>query len=140
MLVLPAPEAWRIAGFAAWTVIWWLIEAVPIPATTLLPLVTLPLLGVLEPTAARHANSIIFLFLGDLLLAAAMERDGLHRRLALRIIDAVGATPDRIIPGFMLATGIPSMRISNTATAGMMYAIGIPVVDFVSGKTGDAGR
>lgn len=134
-----APEAWMMAGIAAWMVIWWLSEAVPIPATALLPLVLMPLTGVLElqPTAARYANPIIFLFLGGFLLAAAMQRAGLHRRVALRIIDMVGTTPDRIILGFMLATGFLSMWISNTATAVMMYAVGISVIDFVSEKTDD---
>ena len=134
-----APEAWRMAAIAVWMVIWWLSEAVPIPATALLPVVLMPLLGVLElgDTTARYADGIVFLFLGGFLLAAAMQKSGLHRRVALHIVDTVGTTPDRIILGFMLATAFLSMWISNTATAVMMYAVGISVVGFVSDKTDD---
>lgn len=144
MLLLPAPaemapEAWRMAAIAVWMVIWWLGEALPIPATALLPLPLMPLLGVLDidTTAARYADDIIFLFLAGFLLAAAMEKSGLHRRIALQIVRAVGTTPSRIILGMMLATAFLSMWISNTATTVMMYAVGISVVSFVSSRTED---
>jgi sodium-dependent dicarboxylate transporter 2/3/5 len=120
-------------------VIWWLTEAVPIPATALLPLVLMPLLGVQEikPTAANFAHPLIFLFLGGFLLAAAMQRAGLHRRVALHIVTAVGTTPSRIVLGFMLATAFLSMWISNTATTIMMFAVGLSVIDLISERTGD---
>ena len=135
---MPA-EAWRMVAITAWMVIWWLTEAVPIPATALLPLVLMPLLGVEEitPTAARYGHPLVFLFLGGFLLAAGMQRVGLHRRIALRIVSAVGTTPHRIVLGFMLATAFLSMWISNTATTIMMFAVGLSVIDFVSEKTTD---
>lgn len=144
ILFIPAPEAmpitaWRMVGITCWMVIWWLSEAVPIPATALLPLVLMPLMGVQEmkPTAANYAHPLIFLFLGGFLLAAAMQRAGLHRRIALHIVTAVGTTPSRIVLGFMLATAFLSMWISNTATTIMMFAVGLSVIDLVSERTDD---
>lgn len=145
MLFLPAPEgmsdtAWRMAAIAVWMVIWWLSEAVPLPATALLPLVLMPILDVRDigPTASSYANPLIFLFLGGFLLAAAMQKVGLHRRIALRIVSMMGTTPDRIVLGFMVATAFLSMWISNTATAIMMYAVALSVIAFVGQKTEDA--
>jgi sodium-dependent dicarboxylate transporter 2/3/5 len=133
------PEAWRLVSLAAWMVVWWLGEAVPIPATALLPIPLMPLwgLGEMDAVAASYADPLVFLFLGGFLLAAAMQRWGLHRRIALVIVGAVGTSPTRIIGGFMLATAFLSMWISNTATAIMMFAVGISVVDFVARKTTD---
>lgn len=145
LLLLPAPanmppEAWRMVAVVAWMVIWWLSEAVPIPATALLPLVLMPLFGIgdLKPVAQAYADPIIFLFLGGFLIALAMQKTGLHRRIALTIVRSIGTSPDRIILGFMLATGFLSMWISNTATAVMMYAVGLSVVDFIERQTRDA--
>ena len=142
LLVLPAPdgmtpEAWRLVALAAWMVIWWLGEAVPIPATALLPIPMMPLLGIAEmkPVAANYGHTLIFLFLGGFLLAAAMQRWGLHKRIALKIVSVVGTSPGSIIGGFMFATAFLSMWISNTATTIMMYAVGISVVGFISQKT-----
>lgn len=143
-LLLPAPagmapEAWRMTAVTAWVVVWWLSEAVPIPATALLPLVLMPLLGIraISPTASEYANPLIFLLLGGFLLAAAMQKVGLHRRIALRIISFVGMTPDRIVLGFMLATAFMSMWISNTATTIMMFAVALSVIEFVDRQTPD---
>ncbi|MGE0160871.1 MAG: DASS family sodium-coupled anion symporter [Gemmatimonadales bacterium] len=134
LLLLPAPESlgvagWRTAALGTLMAIWWMTEAIPIPATALLPLALFPLLGVLDmPTAAApYANELIFLFMGGFLLAAAMERWGLHRRIALGIMARVGTSPSRLLLGFMLATGFLSMWISNTATAAMMLPIAIAV-------------
>ena len=144
ILISPAPEAmppeaWRMVAITAWMVVWWLSEAVPIPATALLPLVLMPVLGVQEvtPTAAKYGHPLIFLFLGGFLLAASMQRVGLHRRVALQIVTKVGTTPGRIVLGFMLATAFLSIWISNTATTIMMYAVGLSVIDFVGQKTED---
>lgn len=133
------PEAWRMVAITVWMVIWWLSEAVPIPATALLPLALMPLLEVqsISDTAGRYGHPLIFLFLGGFLLASGMQRVGLHRRIALQIVTAVGTTPSRIVLGFMLATAFLSMWISNTATTIMMYAVGLSVIDFVAGKTSD---
>jgi sodium-dependent dicarboxylate transporter 2/3/5 len=109
--------------------VWWMTEAIPIPATALLPLALFPLLGVLDMAAAAapYANELIFLFMGGFLLAAAMEKWGLHRRVALGIMSRVGTSPGRLLLGFMIATGFISMWISNTATAAMMLPIAIAV-------------
>ena len=145
LLLLPPPpgmpaEAWRLVALAAWMIVWWLSEAVPIPATALLPLVLMPLYAVqeIDAVAPAYADPLIFLFLGGFMLAAAMQKSGLHRRIALGIVARVGTGPDRIILGFMLATAFLSMWVSNTATAIMMYAVGLSVVDFVERETKDA--
>jgi len=144
LLLLPAPEAmkpeaWRLVALAVWMVVWWLGEAVPIPATALLPIPMMPLLGIAEmkPVAANYADTLIFLFLGGFLLAAAMQRWGLHRRIALRIVGFVGTGPGGIIVGFMAATAFLSMWISNTATTIMMFAVGLSVIGFVAQRTPD---
>ena len=132
-------EAWHLVAMAIWMVIWWLSEAIPLPATALLPIILMPLLGVeqMRSVAANYAHPLIFLFLGGFLLAAAMQKAGLHRRIALQIVSRVGTSPAKIILGFMLATGFLSMWISNTATVIMMYAVGLSVIDFVSHHSDD---
>lgn len=144
LLLVPAPEAmppqaWRMVAMSAWIIIWWISEAVSISATALLPLVLMPLLGLQEikPTAANYAHPLIFLFLGGFMLAAAMQRAGLHRRIALHIVSAVGTTPSRIVFGFMLATAFLSMWISNTATTIMMFAVGLSVIELISERSKD---
>ncbi len=133
-LFLPAPVSlgaagWRTAAVGTLMAIWWMTEAIPIPATALLPLALFPLLGVLDmaSAAAPYANELIFLFMGGFLLAAAMERWGLHKRVALGIMSRVGTSPNRLVLGFMLATGFISMWISNTATAAMMLPMALAV-------------
>lgn len=134
MLLLPPPgnlaaEGWSTAAVATWMAVWWMTEAVAIPVTALLPLVLLPAFGILSmaDAAAPYASDLIFLFMGGFLLAVAMEHHGLHRRIALGIVAAVGTGPRRIVLGFMLATAFLSMWISNTATAAMMMPIGVAV-------------
>lgn len=138
-VLAPAPfgivvPAWRVVGLATWMATWWLSAVVPLPATALLPLVTLPIVGVsgIADVAARYADPIIFLFLGGFLLAATLERWGLHRRFALATLRVVGTDPRRIILGFLLFSAFASMWISNTATAVMM----LPIAMAVSGKAG----
>jgi sodium-dependent dicarboxylate transporter 2/3/5 len=145
-LVTPAPaslgvDGWRTAGVGTLMAVWWMTEAIPIPATALLPLALFPLLGVLDMpnAAAPYANELIFLFMGGFLLAAAMERWGLHRRMALGIMARVGTSPSRLLLGFMLATGFISMWISNTATAAMMLPIAIAVGEMLRPKSAAAG-
>ncbi len=134
LLALPAPgglsdEGWRTAAVALLMATWWMTEAIPIPATAILPLGLFPMLGVLDaPSAsAPYANELIFLFMGGFFLAVTMEKWGLHKRIALRIMAFVGTSPDRLILGFMLATAFLSMWISNTATTAMMLPIGLAV-------------
>ena len=110
--------------------VWWIGEAIPLPATALLPLVVLPLLEVskLKDVAPSYASKVIFLFMGGFLIAAAMMKWGLHRRLALIIINAIGTSPRKVILGFMVATAFLSMWISNTATTMMMMPIGLSII------------
>jgi solute carrier family 13 (sodium-dependent dicarboxylate transporter), member 2/3/5 len=136
VLLLPPPagmppEAWRTAAVGVLMAVWWISEAIPIPATALLPLALLPLLRIapVEGAASPYANPVIFLFLGGFLIAQAMQRWNLHRRIALRVIRAVGTRPVPLIGGFMLAAAFLSMWVSNTATAVMMLPIGLSVID-----------
>jgi sodium-dependent dicarboxylate transporter 2/3/5 len=136
MLALPAPAGlevagWRTAAVAVLMATWWMSEAIPIEATGLLPLALFPLLGVLDASAAAapYANDLIFLFMGGFLLAVTMQRWGLHKRIALSVMLAVGTSPERIVLGFMLATAFLSMWISNTATTAMMLPIAIAVAE-----------
>lgn len=140
MLLLPAGDGFTAAMRGAvastgWIACWWLTEAVPLPATSLLPLLLFPLTGVLpfQETATGYADSIVFLFLGGFILARAMQRWDLHRRLALSIVRAMGAEPARLVFGFMAATAFLSMWISNTATAMMLMPVGLAVILQVAG-------
>jgi len=137
-LLLPAPAgmaepAWACVGLALLMATWWSTEAIPIPATALLPLALVPALGIggMSETAASYANPIIYLFLGGFLLGIAMQRWKLHKRIALHVLRLVGHQPRQQIGGFMLATGFLSMWVSNTATAIMMLPIGMSVVSLL---------
>jgi len=123
------PLVSRTAAVAALMAIWWITEAIPIPATALLPVALFPLLGVMpgREVAGTYFNNIIFLFIGGFIMALAMQRWELHRRIALRVILLIGGGPKKIILGFMLATAFLSMWISNTATTMMMVPIALAV-------------
>jgi sodium-dependent dicarboxylate transporter 2/3/5 len=124
----PAPT--RMAAVAALMAAWWITDAIPLYATALLPMVLYPLMGILSggKTAPIYVNSTIFLFIGGFMIALAMQKWGLHRRIALAIIRAIGGGPSRIVLGFMLAAAFLSMWISNTATAIMMMPIGLAII------------
>jgi sodium-dependent dicarboxylate transporter 2/3/5 len=123
-------EAQRVAAITLLMATWWISESIPIPATAMIPLALYPLMGVMKTSqaAAPYAHHMVFLFLGGFLIALAMEKWNLHRRIALYIIKAVGASPSRLVLGFMLATAFLSMWISNTATTMMMLPIAMAVV------------
>ncbi len=146
ILFLPAPSGlsvagWRTAAVAVLMAVWWMTEALPIPATALLPLALFPALGVLPAPAASspYANELIFLFMGGFLLAVTMERWGLHKRIALAIMSWVGTSPSRLVLGFMLATAFISMWISNTATTAMMLPIALAVGEMLRPPDNAAG-
>jgi solute carrier family 13 (sodium-dependent dicarboxylate transporter), member 2/3/5 len=116
---------------------WWVSEAIPLAATSLLPLVLFPVMGLASAaeTAAPYADHLIFLFLGGFMMAQAMQRWNLHRRVALHIVSLVGTNPARLIFGFMCATAAVSLWVSNTATVAMMMPIGIAVTKQVADAT-----
>ena len=118
---------------------WWITVAIPIPATSLLPLVLFPVFGILtsKETAVNYASEIIFLFMGGFILALGIQRWGLHRRIALHIVQVFGTNPSRMVLGFMVATAFLSMWISNTATSLMMLPIALAVVASLGEVEGD---
>ena len=127
------PKAEVVLGLAAWMIAWWITEAVSISVTALLPLVIFPLFDVMSmnDVGANYGSSIVFLFFGGFVLALAMEKVNLHKRIALTIIYNTGTTPNRVILGFMLATAFMSMWISNTASTVVMLPIALSVIDLL---------
>jgi sodium-dependent dicarboxylate transporter 2/3/5 len=134
-LLMPQPEGlseqgMMVAGIAVLMAAWWITEAIPIPATALIPIVLYPVLGVMSPAdvTQSYAHHLIFLFMGGFMIAVTVEKWHLHQRIALNTIRIVGMTPDRIILGFMIATAFLSMWISNTASTMMMMTVGLAVL------------
>jgi len=119
-----------VIAVAVWMVIWWITEAVHIAVTALLPLILFPLLKVMQAAdvGANYGSPIIFLFFGGFVLALALEKVNLHKRIALTIIKMTGTTPNKVILGFMIATAFMSMWISNTASTVVMLPIAISVI------------
>ena len=128
-------EANAVLASTLWIAIWWTTEAIPIPATSLLPIILFPLSGALSlaDTSSSFGHRYIFLYMGGFILALAIEKWNLHKRIALNIIKLIGADVKKIILGFMLATAFLSMWISNTATAVMMLPIGIGIIKQMEG-------
>lgn len=133
-ILLPAPDAfsataWPVLGLMLWMASWWALEAVPLSATALLPLVVVPLIGVpkAERVLLEYANPSVFLILGGFLIALGMERWQLHRRIAYRIMAAIGSEPRRLVLGVMVATGFVSMWVSNTSSALMMLPVAMAI-------------
>jgi solute carrier family 13 (sodium-dependent dicarboxylate transporter), member 2/3/5 len=138
MLLVPlpagmSPAAQKMAAVALLMATWWMCESIPIPATSLLPIILFPMLAIASTAKATapYANHLIFLFMGGFIIALAMQRWNLHRRIAMNIVKVVGFSPSRLIFGFMVATAALSAFVSNTATAVMMMPIGLAIIAHV---------
>jgi len=119
-------------GITAWVVIWWMFEPIPIPATSLIPLALLPLFGVLnaKEVGAAYGHPLVLLLMGGFLLATALEKSGAHRRVALTMVRAFGdSSARRLVFGFMAASAVLSMWISNTATVLMLLPVAVAVIE-----------
>jgi sodium-dependent dicarboxylate transporter 2/3/5 len=127
-------KASRIVAVAVLMICWWITEALPMPVVALIPLVLFPLLGIAQigETAAPYANEVIFLFMGGFLIGLGIEKWNLHKRIALNIVRVTGTSGNRIILGFIMATGFLSMWLSNTATTMMMFPIAASVITVVN--------
>ena len=122
-----------VIGVALWMVTWWITETVSISVTALLPLILFPLFKIMPmaEVGANYGSPIIFLFFGGFVLALALEKVNLHKRIALNIIKLTGTTPNKVVLGFMIATGLMSMWISNTASTVVMLPIALSVISLL---------
>lgn len=127
-------QGFMLLGITIWMAIWWVFEVVPIAVTALLPIILFPLFGVLDlgDTTAQYGHKFVFLYLGGFILAVAIERWNLHKRIALYIIKVIGSKASFLILGFMIATAFLSMWISNTATTVMMLPIAIAITNQIN--------
>ena len=119
-----------VLASSSWIAIWWITEAIPIPVTAILPIVLFPLSGGmgLSETTASYGHKYVFLYIGGFIIAIAIEKWKLHKRIALTIIKIVGTNVVNIILGFMIATAFLSMWISNTASAVMILPVGMAII------------
>ena len=126
------PIAHHVIAVAAWMICWWVTEAVSISVTALIPLTIFPLVGIMPiaEVAKSYAHPIVFLFFGGFIIALALEKVNLHRRIALSILKLTGTNADGVVLGFMLATALMSMWISNTASTVVMLPIALSVIKF----------
>jgi solute carrier family 13 (sodium-dependent dicarboxylate transporter), member 2/3/5 len=123
-------DACKAVAVAALMISWWVMEAMPMPAVALIPMFLFPLLKIstIEETSKAYSNPVIFLFMGGFMIGLAIEKWNLHKRIALQIVNVTGTSGNRIILGFILATGFLSMWLSNTATTMMMFPIALSVI------------
>jgi len=135
MMLAGAPDGlsdpgWKTAAIGILMGVWWATEAVPIPVTALVPLVCFPLLGIatIQDTAAPYSNKVIYLFLGGFIVAFAMQRWNLHRRIALAVLQHVGGNGRSLVGGFMLASALISMWVTNASTTMMLLPIAVSII------------
>ncbi len=137
ILVIPFdiidPAIDRVIAIAAWMIVWWITEAVSISVTALIPLALFPLLGIgdIKSVASNYANPIVYLFFGGFVIALALEKVQLHKRIALSILKITGTKANGIVLGFMIATALMSMWISNTASTVVMLPIAVSVIQLL---------
>ncbi|NNF40643.1 MAG: DASS family sodium-coupled anion symporter [Woeseiaceae bacterium] len=143
MMLAGAPQdlsdsGWNTAAIGVLMAVWWATEAVPIAVTALLPLVCFPLFGIatIQDTAAPYANKVIYLFLGGFIVAFAMQRWNLHRRIALTVLQHVGGNGRSLVGGFMLASAVISMWVMNTSTTMMLLPIAISIIAVIHNTVG----
>ena len=131
---LPTAFSQKVVAVAVWMIIWWLTEVVSISVTALLPLFLFPFLDILplKEVSANYGSPIVFLFFGGFVMALALEKVNLHRRIALNIISWTGTSPNKVILGFMLSTALLSMWISNTASTVVMLPIALSVINLIA--------
>ena len=150
MMLAGAPEdlsnnAWMTAAVGVLMAVWWATEAVPIAITALLPLVAFPLFGIasIQETAAPYSNKVIYLFLGGFIVAFAMQRWNLHRRIALTVLQRAGGNGRSLVGGFMLSSALISMWVMNTSTTMMLLPIAVSIITVIHktvGTLNDKGR
>lgn len=133
-----SPAAWTTAAMGLLMAVWWATEAVPIAITAFLPLVLFPLLGIADigDTAPHYANKVIFLFLGGFIVAFAMQRWNLHRRIALTVLQYTGGNGRSLVGGFMLASALLSMWVMNTSTTMMLLPIAVSIITVIHATVG----
>jgi sodium-dependent dicarboxylate transporter 2/3/5 len=144
-MILSAPPAglsdagWMTAAVGVLLAVWWATEAVPIAVTALLPIVLFPLLDVatIQDTTAPYANKVVFLFLGGFIVAFAMQRWNLHKRIALNVLQRVGGNGRSLVGGFMAAAAAVSMWVMNTSTTMMMLPIAVSIIAVIHGTVDD---
>src|SRR5687767_12344999 len=126
-------KAAKVLAIAALMITWWVSEALPMPVVALIPLVLFPLMNIMpiKEVAAGYGDSNIFLFMGGFMIGLAIEKWNLHKRIALTIVNITGTSGNRIVLGFILASGLLSMWLSNTATTMMMYPIAASVIHVI---------
>ena len=136
-LELVSEKSDPVISIAIWMIIWWITEAVSISVTALLPLLLFPILKVMpmEEVGANYGSPIVFLFFGGFVMALALEKVNLHKRIALTIIKITGTTPNKVVLGFMIATAVLSMWISNTASTVVMLPIAMSVIQLLVNDT-----
>ncbi len=129
-------EGRATAAIGVWMAIWWMTEAIPVYATALIPLAVFPLVGAapIRAAAAPYGHELIFLFMGGFIIALAMERWGLHRRIAFTALRFVGTGQARVVAGFMFVTAAMSMWVTNTATTLLMLPIAISIITLGEGE------